>query len=80
MGGEKGRYVCVMGTFSCFTSYFDYGRGVIVTDDEELYETMLVLRAHGWTRNLPKFNTITGEKSDDSFEESFKFVLPGYNV
>ena len=27
--------------------------GVIVTDDET-HETMLVLRAHGWTRNLPK--------------------------
>ncbi|MNL43972.1 DegT/DnrJ/EryC1/StrS aminotransferase family protein [compost metagenome] len=41
---------------------------------------LLSLRAHGWTRNLPKFNHVTGEKSDDPFEESFKFVLPGYNV
>jgi CDP-6-deoxy-D-xylo-4-hexulose-3-dehydrase len=41
---------------------------------------MLSLRAHGWTRNLPKFNHVTGEKSDDPFEESFRFVLPGYNL
>ena len=41
---------------------------------------MLALRAHGWTRNLPKFNHVTGEKSDDVFEESFRFVLPGYNL
>jgi CDP-6-deoxy-D-xylo-4-hexulose-3-dehydrase len=41
---------------------------------------MLVLRAHGWTRNLPKFNHVTGEKSDDPFVESFRFVLPGYNL
>ena len=39
-----------------------------------------ILRAHGWTRNLPKENLVTGTKSDNAFEESFKFVLPGYNV
>ena len=54
--------------------------GIVVTDDEELYHIMLALRAHGWTRNLPKFNRVTGEKSDDPFSESFKFVLPGYNL
>ena len=54
--------------------------GICVTDDEELYHLMLSIRAHGWTRNLPKFNKVTGEKSDDPFEESFRFVLPGYNL
>jgi dTDP-4-amino-4,6-dideoxygalactose transaminase len=54
--------------------------GCIVTDDEEIYHILLCIRAHGWTRNLPKFNKVTGEKSDDPFEEAFKFVLPGYNV
>jgi CDP-6-deoxy-D-xylo-4-hexulose-3-dehydrase len=41
---------------------------------------MLSVRAHGWTRNLPKHNKLTGTKSDDPFVESFKFVLPGYNI
>ena len=41
---------------------------------------MLSLRAHGWTRNLPKHNLVCSDKSDDQFEESFRFVLPGYNV
>ena len=54
--------------------------GVIVTDDEELYHILLSIRSHGWTRNLPKYNRVSGEKSDDPFEESFRFVLPGYNV
>ena len=54
--------------------------GLIVTDDEELYQILLSLRAHGWTRNLPKQNLVCSEKSDDPFEESFRFVLPGYNV
>ncbi|MDP2520355.1 DegT/DnrJ/EryC1/StrS family aminotransferase [Shimia thalassica] len=71
-----------MGSYSCFFSHHisTMEGGMVVTDDEELYHVMLALRAHGWTRNLPKFNHVTGEKSDDPFEESFRFVLPGYNL
>jgi len=72
----------VMGSFSSFFSHHisTMEGGLIVTDDEELHHILLALRAHGWTRNLPKFNMVSGEKSDDPFEESFHFVLPGYNV
>lgn len=71
-----------MGTFSCFFSHHisTMEGGFVVTDDEELYHILLCLRAHGWTRNLPKHNHVTGTKSDNAFVESFKFVLPGYNV
>lgn len=72
----------VMGSFSTFFSHHisTMEGGLIVTDDEELYQILLSLRAHGWTRNLPKQNLVCGDKSDDPFEESFRFVLPGYNV
>ncbi len=72
----------LMGTFSCFFSHHisTMEGGFVTTDDEELYHILLCLRAHGWTRNLPKNNRVTGVKSDDAFEEAFKFVLPGYNV
>ena len=72
----------VMGTFSSFFSHHisTMEGGLVVTDDEELHQVMLALRAHGWTRNLPKHNQVTGTKSDDPFEESFRFVLPGYNL
>jgi len=53
--------------------------GCIVTDDEELYHILLSIRAHGWTRDLPEENLIC-KKSSDPFEESFRFILPGYNV
>jgi len=71
-----------MGTYSFFFSHHmsTMEGGMVTTDDEELYHVMLCLRAHGWTRNLPKYNRVTGVKSDDPFEESFKFVLPGYNL
>tara|TARA_B100002051_G_scaffold265484_1_gene291534 strand:+ start:491 stop:1084 length:594 start_codon:yes stop_codon:yes gene_type:complete len=52
---------------------------MVLTNNEEFYHILLCLRAHGWTRNLPKNNHVT-KKSDDWFEESFRFVLPGYNV
>lgn len=72
----------LMGSYSTFFSHHisTMEGGVVVTDDEELYHIMLSLRAHGWTRNLPKVNQVTGVKSDDPFEESFRFVLPGYNL
>ena len=80
-GRFAGTFGCV-GTFSTFFSHHisTMEGGVAVTDDEELYHVMLSLRSHGWTRNLPAENHVTGTKSNDPFEESFKFVLPGYNL
>lgn len=80
-GKEAGTFG-IAGSYSGFFSHHisTMEGGIVVTDDEELYHVMLSIRAHGWTRNLPKFNHVTGEKSDDPFEESFKFVLPGYNL
>jgi len=80
-----GKMAGTFGTMGSFSSFFSHHistmeGGLIVTDDEELHHILLSLRAHGWTRNLPKHNRVCGEKSDDPFEESFRFVLPGYNV
>lgn len=82
LGGRQCGTFGLMGTFSTFFSHHisTMEGGLICTDDEELYHIMLCLRAHGWTRNLPHTNLVTGTKSDDPFEESFKFVLPGYNL
>lgn len=86
MGARLGGHVAgrfgVMGSFSTFFSHHisTMEGGVVVTDDEELYHILLSLRAHGWTRNLPVENRLTGRKSDDAFEEHFNFVLPGYNL
>jgi CDP-6-deoxy-D-xylo-4-hexulose-3-dehydrase len=80
--GRKAGSFGVMGSFSSFFSHHisTMEGGVVVTDDEELHHVLLCLRSHGWTRHLPKVNRVTGVKSDDPFEESFRFVLPGYNV
>lgn len=81
----KGKQAGTFGAMGTFSSFFSHHistmeGGMVVTDDQELQQILLCLRAHGWTRNLPKENLICGTKSDDMFEESFRFVLPGYNV
>lgn len=80
--GQQAGTFGLMGTYSSFFSHHiaTMEGGCIVTDDEELYHILLCIRAHGWTRNLPKENLVSGVKSDDPFEEAFKFVLPGYNA
>ena len=72
----------VMGTFSSFYSHHisTMEGGIIVTDNEELNQILISLRSHGWTRDLPDKNLICDSKSDDLLEESFHFILPGYNV
>jgi CDP-4-dehydro-6-deoxyglucose reductase, E1 len=85
MGAEyKGKQTGTFGIVSTFSTFFSHHMatmegGFVSTDDEELYHILLSLRAHGWTRNLPQQNHVYN-KSDDWFEESFRFVLPGYNV
>lgn len=82
LDGRQAGTFGLMGSFSAFFSHHisTMEGGMVVTDDEELYHIMLSVRAHGWTRNLPKHNLVCGTKSDDAFEESFRFVLPGYNL
>ncbi len=85
MGAEyKGKQTGTFGVMGTFSTFFSHHMatmegGFVTTDDEELYHVLLSLRAHGWTRNLPQKNHVAN-KSDDWFEESFRFVLPGYNV
>jgi len=72
----------LMGSYSFFFSHHmsTMEGGMVVTDDEELHHFLLALRAHGWTRDLPKKNHLGGEKSEEPFEESFRFLVPGYNL
>lgn len=79
--GKQLGSIGLMGTYSTFFSHHmaTMEGGLIGTDDEELYNILLSIRSHGWTRQLPKDNKLC-IKSDNPFEESFRFILPGYNV
>jgi len=71
----------LLGTYSTFYSHHicTMEGGMVVTNDEELYHYMLSIRAHGWTRDIPKDSKIYS-KRDDEFYELFNFVMPGFNM
>ena len=53
--------------------------GLVCTNSKELMETLVSLRAHGWTRGLESENSVRPH-SDDPWENLYTFVLPGYNL
>jgi CDP-6-deoxy-D-xylo-4-hexulose-3-dehydrase len=78
----EGRYLGTIGTMGTFSFFFSHHMqtmegGMIVTNDDQTAQYLRSLRAHGWIRDLPNENSIYN-KSGDPFEDSFKFVLPGY--
>ncbi len=78
------QYTGTFGICSTFSTFFSHHictmeGGLILTDDEEIYHLLLCLRSHGWTRHLPEENHLCS-KAKDPFYESFRFILPGYNV
>ena len=78
-----GRQAGTFGLFGTFSSFFSHHictmeGGMVVTDDRKLYDTMLSMRAHGWTRGLPADTHLPLDP--DPFVRQFRFVLPGYNL
>lgn len=79
-----GKYTGTFGLCGTFSMFFSHHMctmegGVVLTDDEEIYQIITSLRAHGRTRELPP-NSFLHEKSPDPFYKTFRFILPGYNV
>ncbi len=85
MGAEyEGKQLGTIGMLGTFSTFFAHHLctmegGMVVTDDRELYEYMLCIRAHGWTRNLPQ-DSLLNEANENPFYEKFNFIVPGYNV
>jgi len=84
---HKGTKVGNFGLMSTFSFYYGHHMstvegGVICTNDQDVYEHLLMLRSHGWLKDLPK------EKADalmekygvDPFHSPFLFIIPGYNL
>ncbi len=81
LGSQKTGTFGDVSTFSFFFSHHiaTMEGGMVLTDDEELYHLLLAMRAHGWTRDIPRPSRLFKPKNDD-FNESYRFILPGYNV
>lgn len=84
---HQGRKVGTFGDMSSFSFYYGHHMstiegGVVSTNDEELYHHLLMLRSHGWLKDLPAelADSIRAKYGIDNFRQPFTFVIPGYNL
>jgi CDP-6-deoxy-D-xylo-4-hexulose-3-dehydrase len=79
-GGKHAGNFGVAGSFSFYFSHHltTVEGGMIVTDDSALYDDLMSLRAHGWTRGRSD-KTVWRQKYPE-LDDRFLFVTAGYNV
>ena len=88
MGSKyKGEYLGTFGLASFFSMYFGHHLstiegGFINTNDKDLYNSLLMMRSHGWSRDLPieDQNHYNTKYNTDSFSSLYDFYLPGMNL
>lgn len=79
----QGKQAGTFGDVGTFSTYFSHHistieGGFCLTDDAKLYQFMISMRSHGWTRGLPQKNFV--HEVQGSFLDAFLFALPGYNL
>ena len=88
MGSKyKDKYLGTFGLASFFSMYFGHHLstiegGFINTDDEDFYYTLLMMRSHGWARDLPIHiqNEYQSKYNINAFDNLYNFYLPGMNL
>jgi CDP-6-deoxy-D-xylo-4-hexulose-3-dehydrase len=88
MGSKyKDKYLGTFGLASFFSMYFGHHLstiegGFINTDDEDFYHTLLMMRSHGWDRDLPEWKQkeLRDKYKVNNFESLYNFYLPGFNL
>ncbi len=82
-----GRYLGTFGFASFFSLYFGHHLstiegGFINTNDEDFYHLLLMMRSHGWDRDLPKAKQteIRAKYGVDDFTALYNFYVPGFNL
>ena len=78
----KGNKIGNFGKISTFSFYYGHHMttiegGMVCTDDEEIYERLLLLRSHGLLRELPQENQ--KKYKHEMVNENFTFMVPGFN-
>jgi CDP-6-deoxy-D-xylo-4-hexulose-3-dehydrase len=88
MGSKyKGEYLGTFGLASFFSMYFGHHLstiegGFINTNDKDLYNSLLMMRSHGWSRDLSieDQNYYNTKYNTDNFNSLYNFYLPGMNL
>lgn len=87
MGSKyKGQYLGSFGICSFFSLYFGHHLstiegGFINTNDEDLYHMLVMMRSHGWDRDLPEWKQreLREKYKSNNFESLYNFYVPGFN-
>ena len=88
MGSKyNNKYLGSFGLASFFSMYFGHHLstiegGLINTDDEEFYHLLLMMRSHGWDRDLPKTkqDKLREKYNSSEFDSLYNFYVPGLNL
>jgi CDP-4-dehydro-6-deoxyglucose reductase, E1 len=88
MGSKyNNEYLGSFGFASFFSMYFGHHLstiegGFINTNDEDFYYALLMMRSHGWDRDLPKDvqEKLRTENNVSEFDSLYTFYLPGFNL
>jgi CDP-6-deoxy-D-xylo-4-hexulose-3-dehydrase len=83
----KGVKLGNFGLMSSFSTYFGHTMstiegGIISTNNENIYQTLLQLRSHGWDRDLSKSKQIELREQFgvSDFSALYTFYIPGFNL
>ena len=89
LGAEysDGTMVGKLGDMSSFSFYFGHQLssiegGMVNTDSKELYDLMMMLRSHGWGKDLDQetYDGLIEKHGIDDFHKPFTFFVPGFNL
>jgi CDP-6-deoxy-D-xylo-4-hexulose-3-dehydrase len=88
MGSKyDGKFLGSFGLASFFSMYFGHHLstiegGFINTNDEDFYHLLLMMRSHGWDRDLPEWKQkeLRLKYSVDDFTSLYNFYVPGFNL
>jgi len=88
MGSKhKGKYLGGFGLASFFSMYFGHHLstiegGFINTNDKDFYHLLLMMRSHGWDRDLPtwKQTELREQYGCSDFDSLYNFYVPGMNL
>ena len=82
-----GSKVGTIGDMSSFSFYFGHQLstiegGMVNTDDKELFDMLLMLRSHGWGKDLDEktYNALVEKYDIDDFHKPFTFFTAGFNL
>lgn len=83
----KGKHVGTFGDMSSFSLYFGHQistieGGIVSTDNKKFNDLLLMLRSHGWGKDLDKetHQTLIDKYGVDNFHAPFVFYEPGFNL